>query len=86
MLNTFPAFDALMAVKHGNGRDWWLITQQWVAPNAQTPNNEFRIYLISPTGISGPSVQNIGNNHTTNIGQLVFQVMEQNLQISADVD
>ncbi|MBK9320065.1 MAG: hypothetical protein IPM91_15560 [Bacteroidetes bacterium] len=48
VLNTFPAFDALMAVKHGNGRDWWLITQQWVAPNAQTPNNEFWIYLISP--------------------------------------
>jgi hypothetical protein len=72
VLNTFPAFDALMAVRHGNGRDWWLITQRWYATAAQTPTNEFRIYLISPTGISGPSIQNIGSNHSTNLGQLVF--------------
>jgi hypothetical protein len=71
-LNNFPAFDALMAVRHGNGRDWWLITQRWYAPSAQTPTNEFRIYLISPAGISSPIIQNIGNNHTTSLGQLVF--------------
>jgi hypothetical protein len=29
-LNNFPAFDALMAVRHGNGRDWWLIFQRVV--------------------------------------------------------
>ena len=23
-LNSYPAFDALMAVQHGNGRDWWV--------------------------------------------------------------
>jgi hypothetical protein len=71
-LNNFPAFDALMAVRHGNGRDWWLITQRWYAPAAQTPSNEFRIYLISPAGISSPIIQNIGSNHTTGLGQLVF--------------
>ncbi|MBL0097717.1 MAG: hypothetical protein IPP46_15390 [Bacteroidetes bacterium] len=72
ILNTLPAFDALMAVRHGNGRDWWLITQRWVAPNAQTPTNEFRIFLISPAGTTLASIQNIGGTHTTNIGQLVF--------------
>ena len=71
-LNNFPAFDALMAVRHGNGRDWWLFTQRWYAPSAQTPSNEFRIYLISPSGVSGPFIQNIGNTHTTNAGHLVF--------------
>ena len=71
-LNTVPAFDALMAVRHGNGRDWWLFTQRWYAPSAQTPTNEFRIYLISPSGVSGPFIQNTGSNHSTNLGQLVF--------------
>ncbi|MBP7167053.1 MAG: T9SS type A sorting domain-containing protein [Bacteroidia bacterium] len=72
VLNTIPAFDALMAVRHGNGRDWWLITQRWYAPSAQTPTNEFRIYLISPSGVSGPFMHSIGSNHTTNGGQVVF--------------
>ncbi len=71
-LNNLPAFDALMAVRHGNGRDWWLITQRWYAPPAQTPTNEFRIYLISTTGISGPLVQNIGLLRVTGGGQIVF--------------
>ena len=71
-LNNFPAFDALMAVRHGNGRDWWLITQRWYAPSAQIPTNEFRIYLISPSGVSMPFIQNVGNIHTTGLGQLVL--------------
>jgi hypothetical protein len=72
MLSNLPAFDALMAVRHGNGRDWWLIFQRWFAPNATTPTNAYFYYLIDPSGISGPFNQNTGLDHKTNLGHLVF--------------
>ncbi|MBK9638251.1 MAG: T9SS type A sorting domain-containing protein [Bacteroidetes bacterium] len=71
-LNNFPAFDALMAVQHGNGRDWWLIFQRWYAPNGLTPTNDFFIYSITPSGISQANVQSIGSTHSTNLGHLCF--------------
>jgi hypothetical protein len=72
MLNNLPAFDALMAVRHGNGRDWWLIFQWWNAPNGTTLTNEYYIYLINETGINGPFNQSIGLDHTTGGGHLIF--------------
>ncbi|MBL0096626.1 MAG: hypothetical protein IPP46_09150 [Bacteroidetes bacterium] len=72
MLNNLPAFDALMAVRHGNGRDWWLIFQWWNAPNGTTVTNEYYIYLINETGINGPFNQSIGLDHTTGGGHLIF--------------
>ncbi len=41
------------AVKHGNGRDWWLVTGRF-------NTDEFLVFLFSPTGISGPFIQHIG--------------------------
>lgn len=41
------------AVKHGNGRDWWVITGRYNTP-------EQLIFLFSPSGVSGPFVQTIG--------------------------
>ena len=41
------------AVKHGNGRDWWVVTGRY-------NSDEFQVFLFSPTGISGPFVQHIG--------------------------
>ena len=69
-LNNFPAFDALMSVRHGNGRDWWLIFQRWYTNNTAT--SAFYLYYISDTGISGPSIQNTGSLRRCNGGQLVF--------------
>jgi hypothetical protein len=40
-------------VKHGNGRDWWLMTAQLNDPSVW-------VYLISPSGISGPYIQQAG--------------------------
>ncbi len=69
-LNNYPAFDALMAVQHGNGLDWWLIFQRWYTN--LTPTDTFYIYQINPLGISGPVKQSIGSPHKTNLGHLVF--------------
>lgn len=56
-LQTFPVCDGLAAVKHGNGRDWWLLFRTW---NSSIPNNDYYSYLLTPQGISGPFTQSIG--------------------------
>ncbi len=42
------------AVRHANGRDWWLLVQRW-------DQDEYLKYLIKPDGIFGPSKQTTGN-------------------------
>lgn len=71
-LNALPAFDGLMAVRHGNGRDWWLFFQEWFPPQGTQSSNDFYVFLVSPSGISGPVVQSIGSPHSTNLGHLLF--------------
>jgi hypothetical protein len=69
-LQNFPMVDCITAVKHGNGRDWWLIFRRWYQ-NFQT-TNEFFTYLISPAGITNFNTQMIGATHQANSGQLTF--------------
>jgi hypothetical protein len=71
-LNNFPAFDGLMAVRHGNGRDWWVIFQRWFPPSGAQASNTFYLYLINDLGLNGPFLQTIGSNHSTNLGHLIF--------------
>ncbi|MBP6335778.1 MAG: T9SS type A sorting domain-containing protein [Bacteroidia bacterium] len=54
----------LVATKHANGRDWWVISHQHLT-------NLYIKYLVEPTGISGPYYQNIGVNKYL-AGQAVF--------------
>ncbi len=68
--NTFPAFDGLMGVRHGNGRDWWVISQRWY-PNL-TNTNAFYLYKVSPFGISSPVIQYSGSFRKTGGGHLIF--------------
>ncbi len=70
-LQSFPMVDCLTAVKHGNGRDWWLIFRRWDQFTFNY-NNEFHSYLISPIGITNYNVQMIGSNHRANQGELTF--------------
>jgi hypothetical protein len=69
-LKNFPMSDCITAVKHGNGRDWWLIFRRWYQ-NFQ-PTNAFYTYLISPAGITSFNTQTIGSIHYANDGDLVF--------------
>lgn len=43
----------LQAVKHGNGRDWWVVSHQ-------NHSDLFHLILITPFGILGPYDQHIG--------------------------
>jgi hypothetical protein len=45
--------DMLTAVRHGNGRDWWV-----VVPRYNTA--QYYVFLLSPQGVNTPVVQKIG--------------------------
>ncbi len=52
-----PTTEKIVAVKHANDIDVWVITHMW-------GNNEFRSYLLTPTGLNMvPVVSNIGSPH-----------------------
>ncbi len=52
----FYANDGIAAIKHGNGRDWWVMVRDW-----QNYNNKFYYYAVTPAGISLDHVQYIGD-------------------------
>jgi hypothetical protein len=45
-------YEPAAAVRHGNGRDWWI-----VLPNAQTSKPVLYRYLLTPEGLLGPYLQ-----------------------------
>jgi len=55
-LENFKCTDGLTAIKHGNGRDWWILFRRW-----DNVNDSFYKYMISPSGISNVIIQNIGS-------------------------
>ncbi|MBK8847311.1 MAG: hypothetical protein IPO27_12520 [Bacteroidetes bacterium] len=52
--------DCLIAIKSGNGKDWWIITK-YSNDAGFTYINRFYVYLVSSTGISPPIIQDFGN-------------------------
>lgn len=60
--------DNLTAVRHGNGRDWWIIL-----PRGQS--DLIYTFLLTPKGLQGPFEQHIGQATTVRgfvAGQIVF--------------
>ncbi|MBK9638122.1 MAG: T9SS type A sorting domain-containing protein [Bacteroidetes bacterium] len=61
----------LNAVKHGNGKDWWLVTHTLEA-------DTFYVYLIDSNGINPPMKQKIGSYYSNTspfqglFGEMVF--------------
>jgi hypothetical protein len=48
--------DGITAVRHGNGRDWWVVVRSWKT----YPVNDITVYLISPSGVTAYPTQYIG--------------------------
>jgi hypothetical protein len=61
--------DCINTIKHGNGRDWWVIFRKNDYPSS---NNEWYRYLITPYGIQNVSVQTIGEQNRTGGGHTTF--------------
>ncbi len=70
-ITTESVTDGVGAVRHANGRDWWLIYAM-AHLGAGSANNEFYMYLISPEGISSPYILNMGELFHTNGGDISF--------------
>jgi|GEM_PF-2604985 len=49
--------DHLAAVRHANGRDWWLLAHESIS-------NRFIRFIITPNGITSPAYQAIGRGPT----------------------
>ncbi|MFZ7105462.1 MAG: T9SS type A sorting domain-containing protein [Bacteroidota bacterium] len=68
-LQSFVVNDGLAAVKHGNGRDWWLLHKRYVNGGS---SDEYYAYLVNMTGVIPMPVQSIGRASETNIFRLKF--------------
>ena len=55
LLDTGNISDGITAIKHGNGRDWWILYKKWFYTN----NTIYKI-LLTPSGLSSISTQTIG--------------------------
>lgn len=55
----------LTACKHANGRDWWVLAHQY-------NSNRFYKYLVTPSIIDGPFIQDIGVVRISEGGQTCF--------------
>jgi hypothetical protein len=69
-LNSNPVWDAQAAVKHANGRDWWLIDKD-LSTGGSNGNNLFYIYLVTQDSIFQLQ-QNIGAINQTDLGGMCF--------------
>lgn len=61
--------DAMAAVKHGNGRDWWVVCIPNYYPAV---SDTFYVYLVTPTGINPPAKYTLGDSSNAQICNLVF--------------
>jgi len=68
-LLNFLMVDCILAVKHGNGRDWWLMVRPSPGSFPNT-NNSWCIFLISTLGITPMPIQNVGEMNGTSGGTL----------------
>ncbi|MBC8045765.1 MAG: T9SS type A sorting domain-containing protein [Fimbriimonadaceae bacterium] len=67
-------FEKMHAVKHANGRDWWLLVHEKLAPIPDDSTNTFFRFLITPEGISDPYIHNAGTKwgDVATSGQMLF--------------
>ena len=68
-LQNFPVNDGLAAVKHGNGRDWWVIHKRY-EPNVFT--DEFYLYLVTAAGVQPQPIQFTGRPSKNNNLRIKF--------------
>ena len=55
IIDTGNICDGITAIRHGNGRDWWILYKKWFFNN-----NIIYKLLLTPQGLSSISTQNIG--------------------------
>ncbi len=69
-LNTFRNADCVTAIKHGNGRDWWVFSK-YSDLNA-TQFNRTYTYLVTLDTIMPPIIQNLNNCTDGDVQRIIF--------------
>src|SRR5690606_25147133 len=69
-MNNFRNADCVTAIKHGNGRDWWVFSK-YSNINA-TQFNRFYTYLVTPDTIMPPIIQNLNNATDVDVQRIIF--------------
>lgn len=69
-LNNFRNADCVTAIKHGNGRDWWVLSK-YSNINATT-YNRFYFYLITEDSIYPPIIQDMNNATDYDVQSVTF--------------
>lgn len=66
--------EKMHAIKHANGRDWWLVVHESIASFNPGFTNKFYKFLITPDEILGPFTQNVGHliDFYTSVGEMIF--------------
>jgi hypothetical protein len=71
LLNSYMT-DCLAAVKHGNGRDWWIVCRPSNVLTTGQPVDYYNFYLVSPSGVSAPFVRHTGFPTNYDLADLTF--------------
>ncbi|MEP7265923.1 MAG: T9SS type A sorting domain-containing protein [Bacteroidota bacterium] len=69
-LDTIEYGDCLTTIKHGNGRDWWVIAKINNFPF--TFLNRFRVYLVTPDSINGPFIQDFNDASDVSFQKIIW--------------
>jgi hypothetical protein len=69
VLDTNRQADCVQAIKHANGRDWWIINK--LSSSNFTMLNRFMVYLVTPSGVLGPVIQDFGNATDIDLQKIV---------------
>lgn len=68
-LNNFRNADCVTAIKHGNGRDWWILSKY---STGNTTFNRFYLYLVVNDSIYSPIIQDINNSTDGDNQKIIF--------------
>jgi len=71
VLSNFFFTNGLTAVRHGNGKDWWILIHDY-AYGSVSGTNLFYTFLLDSNGVSPPILQNVGSNNSTNACSITF--------------
>ncbi len=63
--------DCVTAVKHGNGRDWWLITK-YSSTSPPNQNNRFFVYLVTSDSIYTPIIQDFNDARDADFQRIIW--------------
>ncbi len=72
LITTDYMTDAMAAVKHGNGRDWWMVCKPTYVGANLIPSDTFYVYLVTPDSIHEPMKQRIGTDRGWGLGNFTF--------------